>query len=191
VHVTNDSIGHRFILIGDSGEKDLDLYVQLASEYPKNVLAVFIRDVTTPFNPDAHPKLPQHKSTAPERSFSEFPDLPGAFDGSHESPFDAAGLASTPALSSSAASSRPSTPPPRPLHPVLEDPTTDFLSPNNPLRSATLPPSQNEQGETVIEAFYMRIAAAERILPRGIPLRIFRHGRECREEALEIIRGLS
>ncbi|KAJ6498976.1 hypothetical protein C8R45DRAFT_99380 [Mycena sanguinolenta] len=35
----------RFFLIGDSGEQDLELYAELASERPDQVLAVFIRDV--------------------------------------------------------------------------------------------------------------------------------------------------
>jgi hypothetical protein len=35
----------RFVLIGDSGEQDLELYAQLAFERPRQVLAVFVRDV--------------------------------------------------------------------------------------------------------------------------------------------------
>ncbi|KAF5332147.1 hypothetical protein D9611_008198 [Ephemerocybe angulata] len=37
----------RFFLIGDSGEQDMELYAELAQKYPDNVLAIFIRDVTT------------------------------------------------------------------------------------------------------------------------------------------------
>lgn len=35
----------KFILIGDSGEQDLELYASIAMERPKQILAVFIRDV--------------------------------------------------------------------------------------------------------------------------------------------------
>lgn len=35
----------RFILIGDSGEQDLELYATVAREYPQQVLCIFIRDV--------------------------------------------------------------------------------------------------------------------------------------------------
>lgn len=35
----------KFILIGDSGEQDLELYASLAMERPRQILAVFIRDV--------------------------------------------------------------------------------------------------------------------------------------------------
>jgi hypothetical protein len=35
----------QFILIGDSGEQDLELYASLSTEYPEQVLAILIRDV--------------------------------------------------------------------------------------------------------------------------------------------------
>ena len=38
----------RFILIGDSGEKDPQLYGSICRRFPDQVLRVFIRDVTTP-----------------------------------------------------------------------------------------------------------------------------------------------
>ncbi|POR37506.1 Uncharacterized protein TPAR_02282 [Tolypocladium paradoxum] len=38
----------RFILVGDSGEADLEVYTELALANPGRILAVFIRDVTTP-----------------------------------------------------------------------------------------------------------------------------------------------
>ncbi|KAI7893385.1 uncharacterized protein EV154DRAFT_416982 [Mucor mucedo] len=40
---------HRhFILIGDSGEIDLEIYTRIAIEYPEQILKIYIRDVTTP-----------------------------------------------------------------------------------------------------------------------------------------------
>lgn len=38
----------RFLLVGDSGEADLEVYTDLALANPGRILAVFIRDVTTP-----------------------------------------------------------------------------------------------------------------------------------------------
>ncbi len=35
-----------FILVGDSGEKDTDIYLSIARAYPRRILAVFIHDVT-------------------------------------------------------------------------------------------------------------------------------------------------
>ncbi|KAK9465717.1 hypothetical protein V1512DRAFT_265230 [Lipomyces arxii] len=37
----------KFILVGDSGEMDLEAYVNLACQFPDQVLAIYIRDVTT------------------------------------------------------------------------------------------------------------------------------------------------
>ncbi|CAO3696313.1 unnamed protein product [Rhizopus stolonifer] len=37
-----------FVLVGDSGEIDLEIYTKIASEYPDRILKIFIRDVTTP-----------------------------------------------------------------------------------------------------------------------------------------------
>lgn len=34
-----------FILIGDSGESDADIYLAIAAEFPKQILAIYIRDV--------------------------------------------------------------------------------------------------------------------------------------------------
>ncbi|GGX05700.1 App1 family protein [Aquimarina muelleri] len=34
-----------FILIGDSGEKDADIYTKIAEEYPDRILAIYLRDV--------------------------------------------------------------------------------------------------------------------------------------------------
>ncbi|KAK9473449.1 uncharacterized protein V1510DRAFT_402466 [Dipodascopsis tothii] len=37
----------KFVLVGDSGEMDLEAYVNLACAFPDNILAIYIRDVTT------------------------------------------------------------------------------------------------------------------------------------------------
>ena len=36
----------RFVLVGDSGERDPEAYATLAREFPKQIAAIFIRDVT-------------------------------------------------------------------------------------------------------------------------------------------------
>ncbi|KAL2752909.1 hypothetical protein ACRALDRAFT_1083457 [Sodiomyces alcalophilus JCM 7366] len=61
-----DFPNRQFLLVGDSGEADLEVYTELALEHPGRILAIFIRDVTTPeetgyfdssFHPgDARPK---------------------------------------------------------------------------------------------------------------------------------------
>ncbi|ANB11749.1 phosphatidate phosphatase APP1 [Sugiyamaella lignohabitans] len=47
-NVVKDFPDRRFILIGDSGEKDLEAYYDLATQFPKQILAIYIRDVTLP-----------------------------------------------------------------------------------------------------------------------------------------------
>lgn len=37
----------QFILVGDSGEQDLELYASIARDHPEQVLCIFIRDVNT------------------------------------------------------------------------------------------------------------------------------------------------
>jgi phosphatidate phosphatase APP1 len=36
-----------FVLIGDSGEEDPEIYLQAAHEYPARIPAIYIRDVTS------------------------------------------------------------------------------------------------------------------------------------------------
>lgn len=46
--IMKDFPERKFILIGDSGEADLEVYTDVALAHPGKILAVFIRDVTTP-----------------------------------------------------------------------------------------------------------------------------------------------
>lgn len=46
--ILRDFPRRKFILVGDSGEADLEVYTDLAVANPGRILAVFIRDVTTP-----------------------------------------------------------------------------------------------------------------------------------------------
>ncbi|KKY32033.1 putative actin patch protein [Diaporthe ampelina] len=46
--ILRDFPRRRFILVGDSGEADLEVYTDLALANPGRILAIFIRDVTTP-----------------------------------------------------------------------------------------------------------------------------------------------
>ena len=47
VEVLKSFPASRFILIGDSGEQDLELYASVAQEFPGQILCIFIRDVNT------------------------------------------------------------------------------------------------------------------------------------------------
>ncbi|KAI6823071.1 actin patch protein 1 [Hortaea werneckii] len=58
--IMRDFPDRRFILVGDSGEADLEVYTDVALDNPGRVLGIFIRDVTTPtrtgyFDPSGAP----------------------------------------------------------------------------------------------------------------------------------------
>ncbi|KAI5297333.1 hypothetical protein KEM56_004894, partial [Ascosphaera pollenicola] len=46
-----DFPARKFILVGDSGESDLEAYTELVLAHPNRILGVFIRDITTPLRP--------------------------------------------------------------------------------------------------------------------------------------------
>lgn len=46
--IMKDFPRRKFILIGDSGEGDLEAYIDIAKRYPSQILAIYIRDVTLP-----------------------------------------------------------------------------------------------------------------------------------------------
>ncbi|KAF2966686.1 hypothetical protein GQX73_g6885 [Xylaria multiplex] len=49
--IMNDFPERKFLLVGDSGEADLEVYTELAAAYPGRIKGIFIRDVTTPEQP--------------------------------------------------------------------------------------------------------------------------------------------
>lgn len=48
IRILEDFPQRKFILVGDSGELDLEIYTRLATEFPDQILKIYIRDVTTP-----------------------------------------------------------------------------------------------------------------------------------------------
>ncbi|KAK4210277.1 hypothetical protein QBC37DRAFT_475099 [Rhypophila decipiens] len=57
--ILTDFPERRFLLVGDSGEVDLEVYTEVALNHPGRVLGIFIRDVTTP-------ELSGHNSSGPK-----------------------------------------------------------------------------------------------------------------------------
>lgn len=47
-HILSTYHDLRFILIGDSGQKDAEIYSKIVQEFPERILAIYIRDVTKP-----------------------------------------------------------------------------------------------------------------------------------------------
>lgn len=70
-----------FILIGDSGQKDAEIYRQLVEDYPKRILAVYMRDVT-PHDQTRHRELEAIAHQVRKRGcdFIIFPETQTAMD---------------------------------------------------------------------------------------------------------------
>lgn len=96
--ILRDFPKRRFILVGDSGEADLEVYTDLAIANPGRILAVFIRDVTTPEQTgyfdaatsgfSSRPSrqstmndVPDHRPALPPRTLSEPPKPEGPAEG--------------------------------------------------------------------------------------------------------------
>lgn len=45
--ILHDFPHRKFVLVGDSGEIDLEIYTRIATEFPGQVIKIFIRDITT------------------------------------------------------------------------------------------------------------------------------------------------
>ena len=50
IDILNSFPESQFILVGDSGEQDMELYATVAMERPQQILAIFIRDARGPLN---------------------------------------------------------------------------------------------------------------------------------------------
>lgn len=66
--ILRDFPDRRFILVGDSGEADLEVYTDIALANPGRILGIFIRDVTTPNPKKFFEKSFDHWKTPPHRS---------------------------------------------------------------------------------------------------------------------------
>lgn len=71
--IMSDFPERKFLLVGDSGEADLEVYTDIAVSHPGRIAAIFIRDVTTPEQtgyfdsaPDASSSRNQRTGSAPK-----------------------------------------------------------------------------------------------------------------------------
>ncbi|KAG0152419.1 hypothetical protein CROQUDRAFT_667291 [Cronartium quercuum f. sp. fusiforme G11] len=175
--IINEFPNSKFICVGDSGEQDLEMYTAVAIAHPQQVLAIYIRDVTTP------PGLP-----SPETHTRSEP-IPTSIRQSLIFPPRSPRLrASLPSVS------RAPLPliPPKPSH-LSSSRSTLVESPAPTLTQAALeqairsPRSSFEADEGVVELLRTRVRKAEVELARlHIRLKLFRSGEECMGEALAL-----
>lgn len=67
-----------WILVGDSGEADLEVYTEIVEKFPGRILAVFIRDVTTTQAPDAKEFFNPNDSPEYEQAMQEWAEAKAA-----------------------------------------------------------------------------------------------------------------
>ncbi|KAF7305987.1 hypothetical protein HMN09_00753200 [Mycena chlorophos] len=184
----------RFILIGDSGEQDLELYTDLARERPEQVLAIFIRDVENERDAIDDPtgmraslfidttggRLPPLQTSATGPAYSLPPSPQKEFFTASPSPLSAQPTATLGMTPRPAAQSRPTTP---------GAAQTSFmpgqLSRSNTYNSMASSSSSASAAQRVAERrryeLQLRIWRARTQLPASVVLRLFREPEECVE----------
>lgn len=68
--IMSDFPDRKFLLVGDSGEADLEVYTDIAVSHPGRIAAIFIRDVTTPENTGYFDSAPDLSSSRNQRTGS-------------------------------------------------------------------------------------------------------------------------
>lgn len=195
---------HQFILIGDSGEADLETYVDMAKEFPHQVLAVYIRDVHNAVESSTH----QARSVDSQHSASE--EMLIDLSDENETilkvrppvPRKPVGLRSEKVGESAPGvktSSNPLPLPPRPSNTSVSinshQRSIERLPPPLPKRPNTAPimmPSSQDLNEDIIDRRFdqweSRVARAAASLSPKIIFKVWKHARDIQDESLRLVR---
>jgi len=181
----------RFILVGDTGEQDMELYAELASERPNQIVAVFVRDVTTGSGEDPLKSArAQTQAIGSAISNRQFGGL--LVDREPESlttvpSWDSLGSSRSSSATSVSNNETPR-PPPGPARIASSQSSARF--PTTPTTSTPrfpgfLPRRKSSAGMTVEERrlyeLQTRIERAREAIPRQIAFRVFKEPEECTE----------
>jgi hypothetical protein len=189
----------RFILIGDSGEQDLELYATIARDHPEQILCIFIRDANTYEDGGEGIKDPTG-IRAPEGDRKRNPwgmSLSrGRWSLSSSSLSSSPGVSRAPSDSNSTGDNISRTPSSASSLQSVQRPFTDMVyaeptSYDNVPQSGTLTPrlthrfslSESDKKREDLQARLWR-ACAE--VPSNVVIRVFREPREC-VEASQVI----
>ena len=185
IEVLDNFIESRFFLVGDTGEKDLELYVDLARERPGQILGIFIRDVTAVLEQlSDSPNETQVLTNEPE-SIAPTSPTSGRFS-AHDSgsPASQRSLPYEPRRSSTDPSRRNSKvvqQQPQPV-PRMQVQPGSFLDEEHSMPgSDPFPNPQMTAAERRRWELQQRVARARQMLPPGIALRVFKEPDECSE----------
>lgn len=161
----------RFFLVGDTGEQDLELYAALARERPRQILGVFVRDVSTLPGPPLADPAPRPAQRVEMHAFNSTGDV-------RTQP------APSPAMSMSMAAGRAprkaATDPPQMPAGLASAPGSRPPSPTLPGGTPTEYLTPLEKRRLELQA---RVERARDLVPRHIPVRVFREPSECVEAA--------
>lgn len=188
IEVLDNFIESRFFLVGDTGEKDLELYVDLARERPGQILGIFIRDVTSGLDQSLDSLNEAQVFTNEPESIPPTPPSSGRVS-THESgsptsqrslPYEPRRSLTDPSRKNSKVVQQQPQPVPR-----MQVQSGSFVDEDHPMpgRDPFANPQQVQM--TVAERrrweLQQRIARARQMLPPGIALRIFKEPDECSE----------
>lgn len=84
IKIINDFPKRKFILVGDSGEMDLELYTSIARDYPQQIIKIFIRDVFSGLTAEAERSLSKASGSNSFHPKSLFLNSRNYFSFSHE-----------------------------------------------------------------------------------------------------------
>ncbi|KAG6907642.1 hypothetical protein DXG01_008092 [Tephrocybe rancida] len=191
----------RFILIGDTGEQDLELYAELARERPKQILAVFVRDVETcePIDdPTGWKSIGAAGETPRPRTRRTLSNLlgsnkttpvtsPGPRSGGDY--FTPTPLTTEPESTKSPPASAPAGPPPSSYNSLMSNGTNgdgSVASSIASMSSTASSASKIPETERRRNALQARVYLARTQMPGHVPLRVFRNPNEC-VEAHEVL----
>lgn len=189
IDVLDNFIESRFFLVGDTGEKDLELYVDLARERPGQILGIFIRDVTSGLDQPSNLLNETQVLTSEPESIPPTPPSSGRKT-SHESdsPKSQRSLPYQPRRSLTDPSRRNQKgvvqQQPQPV-PRMQLQPGSFLDEDHPMPGrdpwANTQPVQMTPVERRRWELQQRVVRARQILPPGVVLRIFGEPEECTE----------
>lgn len=188
IEVLDNFIESRFFLVGDTGEKDLELYVDLARERPGQILGIFIRDVTSSLDQLSDSLNETRVLTNEPESIAPTPPTSGRVS-VHESgsptsqrslPYEPRRSGTDPSRKNQMVVQQQPQPVPR-----MQAQSGSFLDEDYSMPGrdpwVNSQPAQMTIAERRRWELQQRIAKARQMLPPGIALRIFKEPDECTE----------
>ena len=178
VKILDDFRTSQFILVGDSGELDLELYCALAAERPSQIRGIFIRDVSSPASLKAE-AAPERRSAIPDAALEDA--LPKAPRSAVTQPASARRTdAVEPAFFDT------SYPPRAPT--ALDLPANRYTDKSTATARSNLTLSEPEIKQA--QTFQTRLNKATSMLPRSTVFRLFKEGGDVEKQACQLIREL-